>query len=159
VLVVALGAVADLLLATTGTGSLGRFLLRPARAPYGATYSTLLPYRTPAGPLLLAAFPISSSPPVFQLAWARLTGPWNAFATLELAATVDRDSAMPFDPVRNVVPGLEAYAWAARLREPSYAGSRCVRRAPSPKDSEDVSALAGAGSEPGAGVVVAHGHR
>jgi hypothetical protein len=124
--------VGDLLLATTGTGRIGRFLLRPARNPHGVAYTTLLPYRTTAGPLVLAAFPVSSGPAVFQLAWARATGPWNAFATLEIDGTGGGDSTRPFDPVRNVLPGLETYDWAARLREPSYAASRRARHAPSP---------------------------
>jgi hypothetical protein len=135
---VAGGRVGDLLLATTGTGSVGRFLLRPARKPHAVAYTTLLPYRTTAGPLVLAAFPVSNGPAVFQLAWARATGPWNTFATLVIDAInrIDAigggDSTRPFDPVRNVVPGLETYDWAARLREPSYAASRRARHAPSP---------------------------
>ena len=123
--------VGDLLLATTGTGSIGRFLLRPARAPYGAAYTTLMPYRTVSGPLLLAAFPVTASPPVFQLAWARGTGPWNAFATLEVSGEPSGDEGLPFDPVCNTVPGLWTYDWTARLREPSYAASQRVRGAAS----------------------------
>jgi hypothetical protein len=126
---VAGGRGGDLLLATTGTGSLGRFLLRPARDPHEAAYTTLFPYRTRSGPLLLAAFPVTSAPPVFQLAWARGTGSWNAFATLEIRGAAGIDSARPFDPVRHVVPGLETYDWAATLREPSYAASRRARHA------------------------------
>jgi hypothetical protein len=129
---VAAGRVGDLLLATTGTGSIGRFVLRPARDPHGAAYTTLLPYRTPSGPLVLAAFPVASTPAVFQLAWARGTGPWNAFATLEMEGADGVDSARPFDPVRNLLPGLDAYDWASRLREPSYAASRRARHAPMP---------------------------
>src|SRR3954470_19691972 len=49
----------DLLFATTGRGPVGRFLLRPRRAGTlaAATYSTLQPYRTPTGPVVLAATP------------------------------------------------------------------------------------------------------
>jgi hypothetical protein len=126
------GRVGDVLLATTGTGSIGRFVLRPARDPHGAAYTTLLPYRTPSGPMVLAAFPVTSAPAVFELAWARWTGPWNAFATLEMEGPAGLDSAWPFDPVRNLLPGLEAYDWASRLREPSYAASRRARHAPMP---------------------------
>ena len=35
---------------------------------------------------------------------------------------------MSFDPVRNVLPGLEIYPWVRRLREPSYATARDSRR-------------------------------
>ena len=129
---VAAGRVGDVLLATTGTGSIGRFVLRPARDPDRAAYTTLLPYRTPSGPLVLAAFPVSGAQGVFELAWARGTGPWNAFATLEVEGTDGADSTRPFDPVRNLLPGLETYDWASRLREPSYAASRRARHAPMP---------------------------
>jgi hypothetical protein len=132
---VAAGRVGDVLLATTGTGTIGRFLLRPARDPHEAAYTSLLPYRTRSGPLVLAAFPVTSAPAVFQLAWARGTGPWHAFATLEIDGRPGADSARPFDPVRNVLPGLETYDWAARLREPSYAASRRVRHALMPDTS------------------------
>jgi hypothetical protein len=119
----------DVLLATTGTGALGRFLLRPARSAQQATYSSLFPYRTPAGPLLVAAFPNSDRPGHFELAWARLTGPWMAFATLDLFDAPENasDPAVSFDPVLNVIPGLEPYDWSRRLREPSYAAARRSR--------------------------------
>ena len=55
--------VGDLLLATTGTGRHRAVPAAPGAAPYGAAYTTLMPYRTLSGPLLLAAFPVSSGPP------------------------------------------------------------------------------------------------
>ena len=122
----------DLLLATTGTGTVTRFLLRPTRRDDAAAYSTLLPYRTPTGPLLLAAFPAEGRHRSFDLAWSRLTGPWNTFATLTFADTGQggHDAPVSFDPVLNTVPGLEPYPWTAQLREFSYAASRRVRRTP-----------------------------
>lgn len=119
----------DLLLATTGSGVPTRFLLRPTRRYDTAVYSTLLPYRTPAGPLLLAAFPRPGLDHSYDLAWSGLTGPWQRFATLVVPATAtEEDALVSFDPVLNVVPGLEPYAWTARLREFSYAASRRARR-------------------------------
>ena len=124
------GEYGDLLLATTGTGAVTRFLLRPVRRDDAAAYSTLLPYRTPTGPLLLAAFPDPTRERVFDLAWSRLTGPWSSFASLTAADTGDagHDATVSFDPVLNVVPGLEPYAWTVQLREFSYAASRRARR-------------------------------
>jgi hypothetical protein len=119
----------DVLLATTGTGALGRFLLRPARSAQQATYSSLFPYRTAAGPLLLAAFAIPDRLGHFELAWARLTGTWTVFATLELfdAPEDASDAGLSFDPILNVVPGLEPYEWSRQLRELSYAAARRSR--------------------------------
>jgi hypothetical protein len=48
------------------------------------------------------------------------TGPWLPFATLEITQTTCRghDVDLSFDPVLNVVPGLETYDWLL-----NYAGS------------------------------------
>lgn len=119
----------DVLLASTGTGALGRFLLRPARSAQRATYSSLFPYRTAAGPLLVAAFANSDQSGHFELAWARLTGPWIMFATLQLLDAPENapDAALSFDPVLNVIPGLAPYKWSRQLREFSYAAARRSR--------------------------------
>lgn len=119
----------DVLLATTGTGVAGRFLLRPARDMRKTAYSSLFPYRTVTGPLLLAAFPSSARFGQFDLAWARPTGSWVVFGTLELldAPGGASDAAVSFDPVLNVIPGLEPYDWSLQLREFSYAAARRSR--------------------------------
>jgi hypothetical protein len=64
------------------------------------------------------------------LAWALRAGPWHPFADLTLDETpVDEaDAPVSFDPLRNVLPGLENYGWVRRLREPSYATARRSRR-------------------------------
>ena len=120
----------DVLLATTGTGVPGRFLLRPVGHAQRAAYSSLFPYRTPIGPLVLAAFPTGRSG-LFELAWAPLLGRWRRFATLDLlhgaADAEGPDAPIAFDPVLNVIPGLEPYGWSRRLREASYAASRRAR--------------------------------
>jgi hypothetical protein len=88
----------------------------------------------PGWPLLLPAIPTAGSPRQYELAYARPTGPWLPFATLEITQTTYRghDVDLSFDPVLNVVPGLETYDWAAQLRRFSYAASR---RARAPKRS------------------------
>jgi hypothetical protein len=119
----------DVLLATTGTGFLTRYLLRPTRNPAAAVYTSLFPYQTPSGPLLLAAFPTADRPTHFELAWSRLTGQWLPFAELDLTHSNedDHDARIDFDPVLHVIPALEPYGWARRLREPSYAAARHAR--------------------------------
>ena len=123
------GRFGDVLLATTGTGLLGRYVLLPARRHGLRTYTSLFPYRTLAGPLLLAAIPTAGSPRQYELAYARPAGPWLPFGTLEVTQTTFRgdDLDLSFDPVLNVVPGLETYDWAAQLRRFSYAASRRAR--------------------------------
>jgi hypothetical protein len=84
------GQFGDVLLATTGTGLLGRYVLLPTRRHGLRAYTSLFPYRTLAGPLLLAAIPTAGSPRQYELAYARPTGPWLPFATLEITQTTYR---------------------------------------------------------------------
>jgi hypothetical protein len=113
---------ADLLLASTGTGRLGRFVLRPHLPGRTGTLTSLLPYRTPAGPLLLAAAPAAHGG--FELQWALGTGAWRTFGLLHLGAPYDGDPPVSFDPVLHVLPGLAHYDWVRRLREPAYRTAR-----------------------------------
>jgi hypothetical protein len=124
------GQFGDVLLATTGTGFLGRYVLLPARQHAVRAYSSLFPYRTMAGPLLLAAIPTAGNPRHFELAHSRPKGPWLSFGTLEVTETAhpDHDPDLSFDPVLNVIPGLDSYDWAARLRRFAYAASRRARQ-------------------------------
>ncbi len=118
----------DLLLASTGLGRLTRFTLTAARSPHRRPLTTLLPYRTPAGALLVSA--VFRDETTLGLAWALGAGDWHEFAELVLDRDpVDEaDLLMSFDPVRNTLPGLETYDWVRRLREPSYATARRSRR-------------------------------
>jgi hypothetical protein len=119
---------ADLLFSTTGTGAVTRFLLLPATSPQQRAMTTLVPYRSPDGPLLLAATPRSATH--FELACASLRGPWRAFADLELdehGRWSDTDPPVSFDPMLHAVPGLEPYEWVRRLRAGSYAEARRTR--------------------------------
>ena len=122
----------DLLFATTGRSRLGRFMLLPARDSFSRTYSTLFPYRTAAGPLLLAAQPDGHDS--FNLACASPRGAWRTFGRLRLDASstdapTGSDGVGPsFDPVLNQIPGLDYYPWARSLREGSYRAARRSRR-------------------------------
>lgn len=118
----------DLLFASTGLGRLTRFTLTPARSPYTRPLTTLLPYRTRAGAVLLSA--VFRDENTVALAWAVRSGLWHTFAELLLEADpVDEaDEPVSFEPVRNTLPGLATYEWVRRLREPSYLTARRSRR-------------------------------
>lgn len=120
----------DLLLATTGLDAVSRFLLTPARDPWKATYTCLLPYTAARGSVLLAAAPAQNRPRSFRMLAAPRTGSWEPFGELALAAGRHEDQAtvLRFDPVVHPLPGLTWRPWLARLREPSYAAAR--RRTP-----------------------------
>ena len=109
---------ADILLASTGLGLVTRYVLTPTRRVTGRALTTLLPYRSPRGPLLLAAVPESEH--AFELRWAGPAGPWHTFGRLDLGAPFGDDLHVSFDPVVNVVPGLSHYSWVRTLREPAY---------------------------------------
>lgn len=138
---------ADVLLASTGRGRLTRWLLTAGVDPWSRPQTSLLPYRSPVGPLLLGArrvdAPEDGAPeePVVELSWARGSGPWHPFAELCVSGreVTDADGdahrghprhAPPdvsFDPVLRVLPGLAHYRVVARLREPAYRTARAQR--------------------------------
>jgi hypothetical protein len=121
------GGYGDLLFASTGLGRMTRFTLTPTRSPHRRPLTTLLPYRTPAGPVILSA--VARDEQTFDLAWAVGTGSWHRFAELWVHGDMvdEGDLSTSFDPVRNIVPGLENYDWVRRLREPAYATARSSR--------------------------------
>lgn len=118
----------DLLFASTGLGRLTRFTLTTARSPFRRPMTTLLPYRTPVGAVLLSA--VFQDKSRVELAWAIRSGVWNPFAELLLFKDPIDEADVPtsFDPVGNALPGLEPYDWVRRLREPSYATARRSRQ-------------------------------
>ena len=138
------GAPVDLLLSTTGSGPLTRFLILP-RVDAAAVYTSIMGYRSDAGAIRFAAFPQDDDVPSdpeplaravdsgtlrFTLAAARGFGPWRPFARLTLTASAEPlDPDVRFDAVLNAPPGLVADGPMARFRAPSYAGAREARRA------------------------------
>ncbi|WP_369055369.1 hypothetical protein [Kineococcus terrestris] len=116
----------DLMLSTTGTRPRARRFIVPRRA-WGSTYSSVLSFASPAGPLLLAARADARDPRAFELGVARPHGRWHPFADLELLADPERagdDDGPRWDPVLNPVPGLEIPPPWRGVREAAYAGSR-----------------------------------
>ncbi|MFG1922396.1 hypothetical protein [Cryptosporangium sp. NPDC048952] len=126
------GNPADLLLSTAGRAPIGRHVLRPRYSARAATYTSIVAFRAPAGPVLLAAFPAAArgGRPAFHLAVATPTGPWRRFARLELAGTGRGDADLGFDPVRRALPGLAMPQPLAGLRAASYRASREGRITP-----------------------------
>jgi hypothetical protein len=131
----------DLLLSNTGSGRLTRFLLMPRRS-VGGTHSTLVPFRTAAGPLLVRADLAAVDdrgerprtvdrvrlPVTMTLSAAAPRGPWRPFAHLTLTAPAGPvpDPPIAFDP-GDAPPGLATYPWVRSLRTRSYAAARAVR--------------------------------
>ncbi|WP_110241303.1 hypothetical protein [Nocardioides gilvus] len=114
---------ADILLATTGTAPGLRHVLRFTRSPTTNAHTTLLPYRSPVGPLLFAATPRGERR--FDLAHAIGSGPWQVFAHLDLVRRVEAE--ISYDPLLNPPEGLENYPWVSRLRAPAYRTARRSR--------------------------------
>lgn len=124
------GEHADLLMATTGLGRLSRFVLWPSRSPSDSTYSTLFPYSTGSGALLIAATPDLQDPDRMFLAVASPRSDWRVFADLRIEdADPARtgDASISFDPIVHQLEGLDYYAWAVRLREGAYRAARWTR--------------------------------
>ncbi len=120
------GHVTDILLATTGRGPLGRFLLRPTRRPESVFHGSLLPYRSPGGPISLGA--LADGHDSWTLFWTAGRGDWVPFGRVR-REVAPHDAHVSFDPVLHGVPGLTQYAAVARLRSPAYGSARRSRSA------------------------------
>jgi hypothetical protein len=119
------GTHGDLLFSTTGLGRITRYVLTLSRTPYGRPMTTLLPFDTVAGPVVLAAR--ASGDSRLELAFAVGDGDWQHFADLLLSTRRDDDPDLTFDPVLNTVAGLEQYAAVRKLRAPAYRTARASR--------------------------------
>lgn len=150
----ATGRTVDVLLSTTGSAPGARHVLRPQVRLGGGVYTSLLPYRGPRGPVLLAARPVprrrlpadplaltallAAAPLRLRLAWADgLAGRWQPFGWLVVGGVPEYPPpATPDPPLRldptSAPPGLAAYPWVAALRDPAYAAARAA--VPTPRD-------------------------
>ncbi|WP_129336134.1 hypothetical protein [Cellulomonas endophytica] len=120
------GAPRDVLLASAGTGPVARFLLAPRRPGGEGTLSTLMPFRSRLGPLVLLVVPGRGYAPAQRerlLLGAIGAGPPGVLARLVLEDTGE-ETDRRFDPVRHRPPSLPTYAWAAALRRAPYAAAR-----------------------------------
>ncbi len=114
----------DLLLASTGWNPVTRHLLAPAFRQ-GQALTTLLPYRTPVGPVVIGARPVDVRG--YELAWAPAGRSWRHLGVLTTDLPLPDAAEASFDPVLNPLPGMEQYAWVSSLRERSYATARRLR--------------------------------
>lgn len=131
------GHTIDLQLASTGIGVPGRFILLPRTRLSQATLSSVVPYRSPHGPVMLCARTVQprtlprqltelhttvrSEPWMLRLYFASPGSTWHPFADVQLTAVrVRDDAALRFNIDRHPLPGAEPYRWLRALREPSY---------------------------------------
>jgi hypothetical protein len=128
----AAGRHGDLLMSSAGTGVVGRHLIRPTRRHARAS-TTLLPLRSPTGPVLLGAVPTAADGSRLDLVLCRPGGAWTVFGELRLEppAADPPSQHLRFDAVLHPLPGLPVPGWAARLRAPAYAAARRAGAAPS----------------------------
>lgn len=138
---------AELLLATTGAGALGRRLLRPATRWAPAFYGSLLPYgagdrkvflgavaergRSVAADTESLARAVAEHPLRLDLVVATGSGRWKRFGELLLAEPAYRDGEggrepVRFNPARRTIPGLRPVGLLQRVRGPSYAAAQRV---------------------------------
>ncbi|WP_409484739.1 phosphodiesterase [Arsenicicoccus dermatophilus] len=113
---------ADLLLASTGTGSVTRYLLAVRRRVEDGPLTTLLPQRGPGGDVLLRLDPAGSS--AYDLSWSRARGPWHRLGRLVIDLPWGPDQPLRFAPVARPVAGLVPPGWVRALRHPAYAAAR-----------------------------------
>lgn len=116
---------ADVLMSTTGRGRWSRYSLVPTLHERGPFLGTLLPHRSPTGPVHLGAQAVGAT--TWELSWARPRETWRPYARLELDDVPGIDLALTFDAVRIGPPGLEVYGWHRAVRGPSYAAARRSR--------------------------------
>lgn len=135
------GGPVDLLMTTTGSGPLGRHVLRPTRSFSSGRATSLLPYAGLHGRLLFAARILSPEivglddigragaphgPGVgLELSWSQNGGDWLPFAGVHvhLRLEPDEERALDLDPF-HAAAGLVPAGLVNRLRRPAYPGSR-----------------------------------
>ena len=122
---------ADLLFASTGTGRLGRHLLRLSRQPMSEPMTTLLPVHAGASSLLLLIQPIGddrmAAPRQFELSVGLDGGSWSPVGIVELGDEVPGASPR-FDPLVRRLEGTAPPTWVTALREPAYRLARRLGR-------------------------------
>lgn len=143
----------DLLLVSAGRRPFVRHLPSPAWGFAGTWYSSLLPYRTAGGPVLIGGRATHGSEPrlglaelvrrdvaglSFELALASARGPWLAVADLALGRRLEPEAseALRLDPA-HTGGGLEPWGWLGRVRPAAYRGSQHGRGAVDPGTRRD----------------------
>jgi hypothetical protein len=116
------GRDADLLFAATGTGRWTQHVLAPHRSGAAVPLTTLLPFETGAGRVVLGLFPTGVG---YDLQVSLRSGPWRRLGRVSLAPLdVEDPRELRFDPIRNTPPGLGIHPALVRLRDPAYVAAR-----------------------------------
>jgi hypothetical protein len=129
------GSTADVLLASTGGGRLGRMTLRLRSGVEAGPLTTLLPLKAPVGPLLFRVHtpgrtPVNEGdlPHTMVISYAVGLGPWVEAGQLRAGPRRSpAKDAERHDPVVQQLPGTEQYEVVRRLREPAYRAARRQR--------------------------------
>ena len=116
------GGLADLLFAATGTGRWTQHVLLPHPSGARVPLTTLFPFESGAGPLVLGLFPDGTG---HDLRASVGSGPWRPLGRLTLEPLdVEDPPELRFDPLRNTPPGLGTPPLIVRLRDPAYVAAR-----------------------------------
>lgn len=138
----------DLLLNSSADAPVLHHAFLPAPRWFAQSYSSCLPYRTPAGTLLVGLLPPDERGPGpglddmqaavdagvrFGIAVAAPLGRWERIGELHLQGLVDpAQGDVDFEPILNCGGGLTpAPAWLQTVRSEAYRWSRRGRHAPS----------------------------
>ena len=109
----------DILLASTGTGPLSRYVLTAGWRTTGRTMTSMFPVLIAGRPLLLAAIP-GADGGTWTLQHATPLGRWRTLGRLTVDSWEDDDEGLHFDPVGNRLPGSRYPRLLRALRDPSY---------------------------------------
>ncbi|WP_029210754.1 MULTISPECIES: hypothetical protein [Arsenicicoccus] len=112
------GGPADLLLASTGTGALTRWLLTVHLHEAGGPLTTLLPQLGSRGAVWLRLDPAGRS--AYDLSWSGTHDHWHRVGQLELDGPWGEDRPLRFAPVDRPLAGLRPPTWVRVLRRPAY---------------------------------------
>lgn len=118
----------DILFASTGEGSWGRYVLTLRPPGRHDAQTTLLPVRAAGRPLQLRLEPLDRRtqpwPSSYRLSWAHGRGAWHHVGGLAVQWAEPHDAPDRFDPVVNQLAGTSQYPTVAWLREPAYRMAR-----------------------------------
>lgn len=109
----------DILLASTGTGPLSRYVLTAGWRTTGRTMTSVFPVLVAGRPLLLAAIP-GGDGGTWTLQHATPLGRWRTLGRLTVDTWVGDDEDLHFDPIGNRLPGSRYPRVLRALRDPSY---------------------------------------
>lgn len=122
----------DLLFAGTGLGPVSRHVLAIRPRLDGGALTTLWPYRTNVGSVMLAVYPLTDVDEAhpegarFAVGRARRAGAWTPIGTLDIREPRPDhpDGPTRFDSVARSLRGAGQFPWVEAIRAPSYSGAR-----------------------------------